>query len=217
MARDLLAYDLQGRIGGGIAMTAKDVLLGLIVERPGYGYGLKQRWREELASAGFAESIVYSSLTSLLDDGLIEAVAEPAGGAGRRRGRRNESYQATPEGVAHFDDWMGEATPLAPMRDELRIKLIFCKQRHVTPLTEIAWAQEQQCLDRLRELKSSEETVALRDCETLPQALEMLLLDAEVATLQERINWLRKFRQTLRRFADESGDPRDAGRHLRGL
>jgi DNA-binding PadR family transcriptional regulator len=197
-------------------MAAKDLILGLIVDRPDYGYSLKRRLGDQLGSAGFAESIIYSALDSLTRDGLIEAVDRSEAGARKRRGGRNASYRATQKGIAHFDAWMADSSPLAPMREELRMKLALCKPRHVPRLIDIAWAQEQLCIDRLRALQCSEERIALDDCSTLPQALDSLLLDADAALLQASIEWLGRLRVTLRRFAVAPGGA-GGGRRLRGV
>jgi DNA-binding PadR family transcriptional regulator len=180
-------------------------VLGLIVERPDYGYSLLRRFDEPFGGAGFAESIVYSALGALEKEGSIEPVGERKTGAGRRRDTRNVIYGATPRGVRQFDAWMADSSPLAPTRDELRMKLVFCEPRHVPRLIELAWAQEQQYLDRLRQLQRLEERVALEDCTTLPQALEALLLGEDAAFLQMKIEQLRRMHGALMRFGPERG------------
>ena len=52
-------------------MSAKHAVLGLVIERPGYGYQLAQRLDERFSSSGFAPSGVYSALDQLSRDELV--------------------------------------------------------------------------------------------------------------------------------------------------
>lgn len=79
-------YDCSGfwSVYGGwpSAVVAKDLVLGLIIDRPDYGYSLRRRFEDLFGDMGFAESIVYSALDSLEKDGLIEPVGERKSGGG---------------------------------------------------------------------------------------------------------------------------------------
>jgi DNA-binding PadR family transcriptional regulator len=197
-------------------VVAKDLVLGLIIDRSDYGYSLRRRFEELFGNAGFAESIVYSALDSLEKDGLIEPVGTRKSTKVGRRDVRNSIYGATQSGITYFDEWMADSSPPAPVREDLRMKLALCKPRHVPRLIDLVWAQEQQCIDRLRHLQIAEaDVLALDACSTLPQALEALLLDDDVAYLQTRIERLQQMRKALTRFVAE---PRGrGGSGLRGL
>ena len=54
-------------------MSAKHAILGLVIERPGYGYQLAQRLDERFGSSGFAPSGVYSALDQLSRDELVRS------------------------------------------------------------------------------------------------------------------------------------------------
>lgn len=183
-------------------VAATDVVLGLIVERSDYGYSLVQRFEERFGSAGFADTIVYSALQSLWKGGLIEPLEERKTVAGSRRGKR---YGTTQKGLERFEAWMADSTPPAPVRDELRMKLALCSQRHVPRLIDLAWAQEQQCIDRLEELRLSEGGSRLDKDSTLPEVLEALARNADTVFLQATVEWLRETRQVLRRLDGGQG------------
>ncbi len=196
-------------------MAAKHLVLGLIVKRPDYGYSLKRRFKEEFGDTEFAESIIYSALNSLEQEGLIERVGEPQVAAGQRQVRT--VYGSTQRGVAELDRWMlGPLSP-TPMRAELRMKLALCQPRHVPGLIDAAWAQEQLCVNRLKELQAMTGSVALDECSTLAEGVEALLLDGDVAFLQTTIEWLRRTRQVLRRLAGEHGGGGAGRGYLRGV
>jgi DNA-binding PadR family transcriptional regulator len=52
------------------AMSAKNAVLGLVIERPGYGYDLARRLEERFGSSGFAPTGVYSALDQLSSEAL---------------------------------------------------------------------------------------------------------------------------------------------------
>ncbi len=182
-------------------MPAKDAILGLIVDRPGYGYSVKQRFDECLSVAEFSESIVYGAIDSLIKDGYIEEIPSSADTRHKRRGRRNASVRSTPKGLERFDEWMAEALPPDPIRDELRMRLAVCKPRHVPRLLELVQAHEQLCVDRIAVLKQLQAEQLPADKMTLPQAIEAMLSEAEAKGLQAKLEWLQKLRPTLHRYA----------------
>jgi DNA-binding PadR family transcriptional regulator len=83
-------------------------VLGLIIERPSYGYELLKRFKreyEEHLPIGSA-SHIYRSLDVLAGRGLIEETAL-MGYAGRRGGRQpRPCYRATPEGALRYGEWL---------------------------------------------------------------------------------------------------------------
>ncbi|HVR05288.1 MAG TPA: helix-turn-helix transcriptional regulator, partial [Solirubrobacteraceae bacterium] len=62
-------------------MSAKQAVLGLVIERPGYGYDLAQRLRERFGSSGFAPTGVYSALDQLVAEGLVASAGCLADGS----------------------------------------------------------------------------------------------------------------------------------------
>src|SRR4030081_2910204 len=102
-------------------MSAKYAVLGLVIERPGYGYQLAQRLEERFASSGFAPSGVYSALDQLSREALgrrrgeVGAAGGGEGGGSRtRRAAPRTIYEATEQGIDHFEAWMLEASPAPP-------------------------------------------------------------------------------------------------------
>lgn len=77
-------------------------LLGLIIERPDYGYGLVQRFEREYGDAMplSSNSHVYEGLSVLQTADLIEEY--------RSKGGRQPTphYRATPDGVRAYGDWL---------------------------------------------------------------------------------------------------------------
>ena len=189
-------------------MSAKHAVLGLVIERPGYGYQLAQRLDERFGSSGFAPSGVYSALDQLSRDDLVRSAGEMGAGPARRAAPRT-IYEATEEGVDHFEAWMLDPSPAPPLRDELHMKIALCRPRNLPRLIEMVAGQEQVCLGRLQDLKrlTQETAGASRDW---PALMRMLASEAEVAFWNSRIEWLQNARELLEQLRDEHELPEQA-------
>jgi DNA-binding PadR family transcriptional regulator len=187
-------------------MSAKHAVLGLVIERPGYGYQLAQRLDERFGSSGFAPSGVYSALDQLSRDELVRSAGEMGAGPARRAAPRT-IYEATEEGVEHFETWMLDSSPAPPLRDELHMKIALCRPRNVPRLIEIVAAQELVCLGRLQDLKrrTDEAASSRREWSNL---MATLAAEAEVAFWNARIEWLQNARELLEQLRDEHETPR---------
>jgi DNA-binding PadR family transcriptional regulator len=182
-------------------MSAKHAVLGLVIERPGYGYQLAQRLDERFGSSGFAPSGVYSALDQLSRDDLVRSAGEMGAGPARRAAPRT-IYEATEEGVDHFESWMLDPSPAPPLRDELHMKIALCRPRNLPKLIEMVGGQELVCLGRLQDLKrlTEESSTSSRDW---PELMRMLAAEAEVAFWNARIEWLQNARELLEQLRDE--------------
>ena len=102
-------------------MSAKHAVLGLVIERPGYGYQLGQRLEERCGSWRWESSGVYSALDQLERDGHVLSDREK-GSRGARRGAPRVIYEATPRGRDYFAEWVLAASPPRPARQELDLR-----------------------------------------------------------------------------------------------
>jgi DNA-binding PadR family transcriptional regulator len=198
-----LAYcvgDVSGRFELRVdsAMSAKNAVLGLVIERPGYGYDLARRLQSRFGSSGFAPTGVYSALDQLSADEMVRS-------AGQRRNTANERaaprtiYEATPKGVDHFEAWMLGGSSLAPVRDELYMKIALSKPHNLSRLIELARSQEEDCLVRMQSLKQplGGQGGALR---AWSEVAVLLVRDAEIKQLEARVEWLQKARAIMQRL-----------------
>jgi DNA-binding PadR family transcriptional regulator len=128
-------------------MSMKMAMLGLLIERPGYGYELTQRLDERVDGLELSDSAVYPALDSLWRNGLTRK-RKKDGVPHRQR----VWYEATEEGIATFNAWMDTPSDLAPLRGDLRYKIAVATFDRLPKLIEETRAQEQACLDRIEEL-----------------------------------------------------------------
>ncbi|HEX3392828.1 MAG TPA: PadR family transcriptional regulator [Solirubrobacteraceae bacterium] len=185
-------------------MSAKHAVLGLVIERPGYGYDLARRLRERFGSSGFAPTGVYSALDQLSAEGLVRSAGSLTAGRAERAAPRT-IYEATAEGHEQFDRWMLSTSSLAHVRDELNMKLALSRPRDLPALIELARSQEEQCLARMEALKRldtpTESPRPRSNGLAWPQAAGLLVRDAEVRQLQARIEWLQRVGAIMAKLA----------------
>jgi DNA-binding PadR family transcriptional regulator len=184
-------------------LSAKYAVLGLVIERPGYGYQLAQRLEERFGASGFAPSGVYSALDQLSRDEFVRAAGEMGPGPARRAAPRM-IYEATDQGIEHFESWMLGSSPAPPLRDELHMKIALCRPRDLPRLIDMVYGQELACIGRLRDLKQLSEREAAGETHEWSRLMRILSRDAEVASWKARIEWLQSARELLERLLEDS-------------
>lgn len=183
-------------------MSAKYAILGLVIERPGYGYQLACRLEDRFGSSAFAPSGVYAALDQLGRDRLVRAAGEFRPARLRRVAPRT-IYEATDLGVEHFERWMLGSCPAPPLRDELHMKIALCRPSNVPRLIDMVYGQELACRSRLRDLhdRSGGEALPSQEWSRLTRVLSR---DAEIALWRSRIEWLQNARKLLERLLEET-------------
>lgn len=187
-------------------LSTKHMVLGLMIERPGYGYGLQQQFTERLGFLGLAESSIYKTIERLQADGWVEEVGVPRLGP-RHRGAQRVLYRATPEGVTQFKQWMAEPSDRAVVRDELHAKLALSDPADLPDLLRTAEAQSQQCLAELSEIGQR----AVPTTADVPWAIVATALvdDFKARWLESLVDWLDQICKVIEERMERM--PADAG------
>ena len=131
-------------------MSVKHAVLGLVIERPGYGYELIQRLEQRIEGWRPSETAVYPALRSLRTEGKIRAREAAAGNGSAHRGV--VWYEATDLGRDDFRAWVRAPSDLAPQRDPFWLKVAFADEEDLPWLVELARGLERACLERMAEL-----------------------------------------------------------------
>jgi DNA-binding PadR family transcriptional regulator len=196
-------------------LSAGEAVLGLVIEQPDRGFGLERRLEERFGPARFAYSTAYSALHRMEKDGLVRAVrAEPAAS-------REVIYEATPQGVEHFRDWVRGASSAPVLREELHAKIALCEPRDLPRLIDVVHAEELACiseLDRIRERMVAEQRVAAGRAiadEDWSKLMDRGVVHGEAAFWGGRITQLAHLRSYLEELRDES-ERRALREHRRG-
>jgi DNA-binding PadR family transcriptional regulator len=122
-------------------LSTKHVVLGLLIERQGYGYDLLQRARSRFGSLGLSENFVYRTLERLEQDGWIEETGDKSVG-NTRRGAPRVMYRSTALGRDRFKEWIATPSERAVLRDDLQAKLNLSEPDDLPELLAVA---ERQC------------------------------------------------------------------------
>lgn len=172
-------------------LSTKHVVLGLMIDRPSYGYLLQQQLGERLGFLGLADSAVYKTIERLEADGWVEEVGVSALGSVARGARsRRVLYRATPQGVQTFKAWMAEPCDRAVLRDELQAKLAVSTPDDLPQLLAMAEAQAQACLVELAQMQRPRLTVAGAPDVPWPVAARMMADDFQARWLEGLVDWL---------------------------
>jgi DNA-binding PadR family transcriptional regulator len=173
-------------------------LLGLLIQRPSYGYGLVQRFERsygdtiELSS----RSQIYTALDSLARRGLIEHAQEVRAGDPLRQPK--PQYRATETGICTYERWLIEQVG----DDERRSRVIAqhfatLPSEHALRLLERC---EEVCLDAAGRLPADEEHRSEH-----PGALAERLAGEEVRLRAGAIvTWIEYARSELRASVDSA-------------
>jgi DNA-binding PadR family transcriptional regulator len=177
-------------------MSARQAVLGLVIERPGYGYQLAQRMGDRFGAWRWEPTGVYRALDTLAREGDVHPIAEKGSGDTGRAAPRL-IYEATPQGVEHFRAWMMAPSSPSPARQELDLKLLFSEIEFIPDLLAQIRSNEQRCINDLGALTSVSGIAAHDSSITLRSIVVRLQADAEVLSLEARIKWLRNAHATL--------------------
>lgn len=193
------AYERQvGAMRSSIAWA----LLGLVIERPSYGYELVQRFSrtygETLPLSGAKR--LYVALDTLKVHALIEEVPDSSPPSGQFRQPRPH-YRATDVGVRAYEEWL-----LIQLEEERQRQRLFVRQLALLEpqmALEVIDRYEEECLgeaDAASAAETERESVANRLAEQ----------DEELA-LEARLSWIRYAREELGDLVKERQEETDRG------
>lgn len=198
-------------------------VLGLLIERRGYGYDLVQRLARRLGIAWqLNPSAVYTALDQLEEEGLIEAApigAEQSPPSERRQRRAGRVvYQVTELGEAEFRAWLSRPSErVDPIRSELQLKVALAGPDNVPPLLASIAHEEWLIAQHLHEGPvaagleegtrprngSSEVELAndLSETSAWSTVAAALVNAAATTRLRGELAWLQAARETLQRMS----------------
>lgn len=181
-------------------MSMKYAVLGLLIERRGYGYELANRLHERLGP-GFraAFGAVYVSLDQLAKDELVAEAKRV------RVGRQVKVYYAaTPAGVERFSHWMCQPPAREPLRGELYLKLAVAQGAHLPALQRELERLERECVHELREQTAALDLPAGDDGDLRWDAAVRWLADAALLErLRGDLRWIRMVLQAIAGVSDD--------------
>ncbi|MBS1869613.1 MAG: helix-turn-helix transcriptional regulator [Actinobacteria bacterium] len=182
-------------------MSVKHAVLGLVIERPGYGYELVQRLERRIEGWRSSDTAVYPALRALRAEGMIRA-REAADGH-----RGVVWYEATDSGREEFRAWVRAPIDLAPQRDPFWLKVALARAEDLPHLAESTRELERACRERLHELRAHPDGVEGVEADW-PDVGQAWLRRTEAAQLEVQIESVREIRAEMER-AIERGERLD--------
>lgn len=171
-------------------------LLGLLIERPGYGYELMQRFERIYADALSlnlsSPKRTYQALEELLQRGLIEPIHE-TDTDGRPPRKPRIYYQATAQGKSAYEEWLISELTEARQRSWLFARqLSSLDPQHAI---EVVDRFERECLE---ESGNADPAERHRQDDRTDALVERLTREDERLTLGVKLSWFQYARRELR-------------------
>lgn len=205
-------------------VSAGEIVLGLLVERPDTCYQLDKRMAERLGAAQFSRGAAAGAVKRLLERNFVrpaerdesDDLEDPAGTASGPRavdGRKKTVYEPTPAGIEHFRRWLRASTQTPPVREELHAKIALWGSQDVTRLVEIVREAEMACTLQLRDLNQriQFERRAAEVSGEWGRTMQLIVRSGEVAWWDMRIRWLQGVRLYLEKQSNQRPGPSGMG------
>lgn len=172
-------------------------VLGLVIERPSYGYEILQRFERNYGDLLklSSPSQIYTALDSLAERGMIEATSEPSPNVASRQPKLG--YRATEEGIGRYQEHlMGQA------EEDRRRSSLFARE-----LAALAPEAALAVLDRYEQMCLAQATRARpRDIEPVADAsgtlADRLAGEDERLGMEAKLPWIEYARRELRATAE---------------
>lgn len=165
-----------------ILMSVKNVLLGLLAEKPRYGYELLTALDTLSVSpedASINPGQIYSTLDRLERAGLIVRVNAAGEDANQRI-----SYQTTEQGRQQLLDWLSEPVQAYAPRDEFTAKLLLALQLDGVDPNQVIRTQRGYLYQALHQVTRAREELDPNDM------VRKLLHDKTIMHLEADLRWL---------------------------
>lgn len=126
--------------------TVNWAVLGLVIEKPSYGYELSQRFERRFGEVlRVGTSHIYAALNSLEKEALIEPMPSEQGSGKRRQPKIH--YRATAAGARAYRGWLGQRMRDDSQRVELLGRLLSTGSLDPRAMLALVDRYERECLE----------------------------------------------------------------------
>ncbi len=183
-------------------MSLKFAVLGLLDQRPHYGYEIKQRFESSLGDIwSISYGQLYPTLRRLLESGHISKRVEP----GKKAAEKNV-YSITGKGHEFFQSWLEDSPSdgqyKVSVKDEFTLLFFFFDTLRPDRVLDILHKQ----LDRIGRQRSNYEK-AFQDSKGNLDIYLRSIIRKGVIHLDAERQWLTEVIDSLRRRAEENTRP----------
>jgi len=197
-------------VGSGLG---REIVLGLVVERPASCYQLDAQLRERFAAFDYATGTARHAVRRMVEEGLVRELHSHK--LGPLVGVRGATvYEATLAGIEHFERWIRASVSTPPVREELDARIALCRPEDLPHMVEIVRDAEALCLSKVQglnfRLRASRRA---RDEMGWQQRMDLVVSSGDHAWWESRTRWLQKVRVHLEgELSNGSESGRLAGR-----
>jgi DNA-binding PadR family transcriptional regulator len=198
-------------------MSIRQAMLAILEQGPMYGYQLRAEF-EQRTGETWPLNIgqVYTTLTRLERDGLVEVVGHGGaddrtdrGDRGDQAERQHVSYRTTEAGRSEVSEWFATPVPRSqPPRDELAIKLAIAVTIPGVDVATIIQRQRSATMASLQDYTRLKRTGRAARPEEPADLAWSLVLDALVFDAEAEVRWLDHCEARLRRAGIDRADVR---------
>jgi DNA-binding PadR family transcriptional regulator len=180
----------------GASSPVTGALLGLLLERPGYGYELGKRLDERMGTAWrLTPSTIYSVLDRLESQQFVRRDVREL--TGRPRARERVMYHPTDQGALAFERWLEGPERKEPIRTQLIAKLAVARPEHTPLLLTALDDYERDCLIMLAATHDAYDPLDLDPWSSL---LANVIEDAASEHLRAELQWVAVTRLRISEF-----------------
>jgi PadR family transcriptional regulator AphA len=186
---------MSAAVGPKGRMSLKYALLGLLRERPAYGYQLGERLQERFGPAWAMNSgHLYQTIKRMKKEGLIEDVD----GAEHDRDDRHV-FAITDSGEAEFQNWFEkDLGGLRLLRRPLLVKITLAGPERLEDALKQIDAYERDCAGQLKEFSRQRDEIPDEDLRVrADHVLLRLGLSADISHLKAELGWSRHAREMV--------------------
>lgn len=177
-------------------------VLGLVIERPSYGYELSQRLQSrfgELLEVR-SRSHVYAALDRLQGEGLVEGMRAEVPAVERPARQPKVHYRATAAGALAYRQWLAERLRDDEERIELLGKLIAVGARDLGALGDVIDRYDAECVVATQRMPLADRSGVGR--ESPAEFVGRLVAEERRFVLEAQLRWIDYAREELRARAE---------------
>lgn len=183
---------MTGNANAKFRPSAKLAVLGLVLERPSYGYELVARFGRAFGEQPWEWRVtpqaIYGALNDLERDSLIEPIVmEGERWEDSAQRRQRQHYRVTGVGARVMRGWLGEPMSSNPSREELLIRLYFGDASDEA-LRTLLRQHAETCLEELERIGAS----------PAHTRVQRLVKEDRRLAVQARLSWIDYARAELR-------------------
>jgi DNA-binding PadR family transcriptional regulator len=203
-------------------MSARHVLLGLLLDRPAYPYQMADRLEQRLGPSWQVDSgQLYKTVKGLERGGLIERVDDAAENPRTDNRAERHVFSITQRGIEEFERWFEETRdPVRLPRRPLLAKITFAGPDRLARAMSKVEDYERECAERLSATTGMRDALPSTEDELLraDHLLLRLNLSSDIYALEGELRWAKEAGELLTWLSEEDRAvwPNKSGGDVRG-